>query len=192
MRILLLHFLVLFSTSIIAQDRTLLVFVDASSSKSKLALRNKVYSAIQDSEFNLILYISNGKKPLVTTNIYEAQKFIDQIPKLNFEKANYSFDLDSINKILSKDSLASDIKLRSRELNEQLDFYFFFDAKKCREQLQDQSIAQALLLSNRLMYKKGIIKGVNARLYIQNINSVDDSAYFKNIEYSTLFDIVKY
>jgi hypothetical protein len=183
---------ILFTISANAQENTLVIYVDPSASANKFALRNKLYSAIQDSEFNLILYISNGIKPLVSTNIYEAQKLIDQLDKLTPSKPNASFDLDSINNLLNKDSLASEIKMRTRELRENLVFYFFLDATQCRTEKQDVLIAEALLLSNRLMYKRGLINGVSAQMYFQNPSNSLDSAYLKNIANSSIFNIVRY
>ncbi len=180
------------TTICIAQDKILLVYADASAMYSQFSIRNKLFNAVQDSEHKLFLYISNGKQPLVSTNIYDTQQFVDKIAKLNPPKPNVVFDLDSLNKLLGSDSLLSEVSLRATDVQENFIFYFFFNAAQCRLQKQDVRIARALLLSNRLITKNGLLPSCRAKLYIQNISTAADSVYFRKIQEEGLFEVEAY
>jgi len=184
--------LFLITTVCIAQDKILLVYADASNLSSQFSIRNKLFNAVQDSEHKLILYISNGKQPLISTNIYDTQQLVDKIAKLNPPKPNIVFDLDSLNKLFSSDSLLSEVSLRATDVRENFIFYFFFNSTQCRLQKQDVRIARALLLSNRLITKNGLLPSCRAKLYIQNISTAEDSVYFRKIQEEGIFEVEAY
>lgn len=193
MRVLFFLLILILTTKIcIAQDKILLVYADASTLSSQFSIRNKLFNAVQDSEHKLILYISNGNIPLVSTNLYDTQQLVDKIAKLNPPKPNVVFDLDSLNKLVGSDSLLSEISLRATEVQENFIFYFFFNAAQCRLLKQDQRIARAWLLSNRLINKNGLLPSCRAKLYIQNISTAADSVYFRKIQEEGVFEVEAY
>jgi hypothetical protein len=175
-----------------AQDKILFVYADASTNLSQFSIRNKLFNAVQDSEHKLILYISNGKSPLVSSNIYETQLLVDKISKLSIPEPNIVFDLDSINKLFCADSILSEVSLRASDIKENFVFYFFFNAAQCRLKKQDVRIARALLLSNRLMTKNRLLSSCRAKLYIQNISTAADSVYFRKIQEEGVFEVEAY
>lgn len=176
----------------VAQDGVLIIYADASNVPYKFPFRNKLASAIQDSEYKLMLYVSNGNNPMVCTNVYETQSVLEKVAKFNAPKPNVSFDLDSINKLFSRDSILSEISQRASEIQERVQFYFFLNAADCRENKQDIHIAKALLLSNRLINKNGMLSNCRAKLYVQNLNTHADSLYFRKIEEEGLFEVESY
>ena len=182
----------LFTKLAFSQDKILVVYADASAISNQFSFRNKLINAIQDSEHKLILFISNGSKPLVSTNIYDTQQLLDRVEKINPPVPNVILDLDSLNKLFGNDSILSDVSIRAKDIQESINFYFFFNAKQCRMLKQDQRIARAFLLSNRIITKKGLMPSCQVKLFIQNISSAEDSAYFKKIKQEGLFEIDPY
>lgn len=182
----------LFQLSAFSQSKALVIYAFPGENASAFSLSNKLYDAIQESESKLIVFVSNGKNPLVCNNIYESQKIIDKVSKLKMENLNVFFDLDSLNKLIDTDSLLSTVKATANELKDDIDFFFFFDAKKCRELKLDQKIAEKLLLANRLLSKDGLAQGCRAKLYIQSISSKEDTIYFRKIKDEGLFSIIEY
>ncbi len=185
-------YIVLFTNLAFSQDKILVVYADASVISNQFSFRNKLINAIQDSEHKLILFVSNGNKPFVTTNIYDTQQLLDRVEKLNPPMPNVILDLDSLNELFGNDSILSDVSIRATDIQESINFYFFFNANQCRMLKQDQRIARAFLLSNRLITKKGLMPSCKAKLFIQNISSAEDSAYFKKIKQEGLFEIDPY
>lgn len=189
----LLLFFLLFCVKVsVAQDGILFIYAEASNVPYKFSFRNKLASAIQDSEYKLMLYVSNEKEPLVCTNVYETQSILEKVSMINTPKPNVLFDLDSINKIFSSDSVLSEVSQRATEIQERVQFYFFLNAADCRINKQDVHLAKALLLSNRLINRNGMLPNCRAKLFVQNLNTKADSMYFKNIEQEGLFEIESY
>lgn len=192
MKRIILLILLFFQLSSYSQNRSLVIYVDPSENFSAFSLSNKLYDAIQESESKLLVFVSNGNNPLVCNSIYESQRIIDKVSKLKVENVNIFFDLDSLNKKIVSDSILTDVKATANELKDEIDFFFFFDAKKCRLEKLDQRIAEKFLLSNRLLSKDGLAPGYRAKLYIQSISSKEDTLYFREVSENGIFSVIEY
>lgn len=187
------HIFLLFTfLSLNAQDKNLIIYVDASNKSYEFSMRNKIASAIQDSEYKLLLYLSNGSHPITTNNIYESTALLDKISNLSNNSPNNSFDIDSLNRMFSSDSMFSGISYRANQLKEKYVFYFFFNAEQSRILKQDIYMARALLLSNRLLDKKGLNANVQAKIFLQSSTTKLDSVYYNKLIDEGVFEVELY
>lgn len=175
-----------------AQDKNLIIYVDASVKTAEFSLRNKIASAIQDSEYKLLLYLSNGKNPISTNNVYESTSMLEKISKVSNNAPNNAFDIDSLNRIFTADSMFSEVSNRANQLKEKYVFYFFFNAEQSRLLKQDIYLARALLLSNRLIDKRGLNPNVQTKIFLQGVDQAKDSVYLNSILDDELFEVELY
>lgn len=192
MKIILFVLFMIVNYSAKSQSKALVIYVEPAENNFAFSLSNKLFDAIQESESKLILFVSNGTNPLISKNIFESQLVIDKVSKLKSNNVNVLFDLDSLNNILRTDSILIDVRNAANELRNEIEFFFFFDAMKCRVEKQDQKIAEKFLLSNNLLNKDGLLPNCNAKLYIQSISSKEDTLYFKKIKEEALFKVIEY
>ncbi len=182
----------LFSLSSYAQDKNLIIYVDASIKVSEFSMRNKIASALQDSEYKVLLFISNNKQPLYTKNVYESSSILDKLSKVSNSAPHNYFDIDTLNRLFSLDSMFSEVSLRADHLKEKYVFYFFFNAEQSKLLKQDIYLARALLLSNRLMDKKGFNANVQAKIFLQSMDQKKDSLYVNALLEEDLFEVELY
>lgn len=176
-----------------SQEKIVIVYVDPSEQTTTYSLSNKLYDAVQETESKVLIYISNGKNPIVGTSIYDMQSISSALSGLKPVKNDVVFDLDSINRILNKENLLSDIAQREPNVaNDEVLFFFFFDIKKCRDDKQIERIAERLILSNRLMNKQGLWPGCKVRVYLTGLQSDEDRMYLNQLKETSTYTIVEY
>ena len=178
--------------NILAQDKSLIIYVDASIKSAEFSLRNKIASAIQDSEYKILLFISNNNQPIYTKNVYESSSILDKISNVSNNPPNNTFDIDTLNRLFSIDTMFSMVNYRADHLKEKYVFYFFFNAEQSGKLKQDVYLARALLLSNRLMNKRGLHSQVQAKLFLQSTDNKRDSLYFNSLLDEDLFEVELY
>lgn len=192
MRTCFLFILLIFSLRVSAQGKLVVIYADASANTTNYALSNKLYDAIQETESRLILYISNESKPLICTSIYDMSNLVDKLSKLKPVEPNCTFDLDSINRLLNHENSMDGIGLRENNVSDDLLFFFFFNAERCRNNNQLEKIADALLLSNRLVNKEGLLPSCKVRIYLSDSDSELDKKYIRKIKEEKGYDVVTY
>ncbi len=182
----------LFSIEVKAQGKWVVIYADASENLTNYALNNKLYDAIQETDSKLILFISNGVNPLVSTSIYDMQSIIDKLSKIKPIEPNVGFDLDSINRLLSIEAVLDGVSIRDKKNSDDFNFFFFFNSEKCRKNNQLEKIAEALVLSNRLLNKDGLLPTCKIRIYLSDVNSDEDKLYVKKIREEKKYEVVVY
>lgn len=182
----------LISIEATAQGKLVVIYADPSENTTNYSLNNKLYDAIQETDSRLILFISNGANPLVSTSIYDMQSIIDRLSKVKPIEPNYNYDLDSLNRLLNKETSLDGIGIRNKNISDDFHFFFFFDAEKCRKLNQVEKVAEALLLSNRLINKDGLVPSCRIRIYLNNALSETDTLYIRKIREEKMYDVVTY
>lgn len=192
MKFYLLVFIFLFSIEVKAQGKLVVIYADPSGNTTNYSLNNKLYDAIQETDSRLILYISNGMSPLVSTSFYDMQSIIDKLSRVNSKDPNYNYDLDSLNRLLDKETSLDGIGIRGKDISDDLLFFFFFNAEKCRKLNQVEKVAEALLLSNRLINKEGLVPSCRVRIYLSDAETEVDKLYIRKIREEKGYDVVSY
>jgi hypothetical protein len=169
------------------------MYADASANTSNQALTTKLYDALQETDSRLLVYISNGVNPVVSTSIYDMQNVVNTLSKLKPPLPNVAFDVDSINRIFNAESSFDFSNLYSSKNNaDDLFFFFFFDVNTCRLNKQIEKIAERLLLSNRLISKNGLNANCKIRIYFNNVQSEIDKNYIRYIKEVKGYEVVEY
>jgi hypothetical protein len=169
------------------------MYADASANTSNQALTTKLYDALQETDSRLLVYISNGVNPVVSTSIYDMQNVVNTLSKLKPPLPNVAFDVDSINRIFNAESSFDFSNLNSSKNNaDDLFFFFFFDVNTCRLNKQIEKIAERLLLSNRLISKNGLNANCKIRIYFNNVQSEIDKNYIRYIKEVKGYEVVEY
>lgn len=193
MKYLVLLSFLLTSTFINAQGKLVFMYADASANTSNQALTTKLYDALQETDSRLLVYISNGVNPVVSTSIYDMQNVVNTLSKLKPPLPNVAFDVDSINRIFNAESSFDFSNLNSSKNNaDDLFFFFFFDVNTCRLNKQIEKIAERLLLSNRLISKNGLNANCKIRIYFNNVQSEIDKNYIRYIKEVKGYEVVEY
>jgi hypothetical protein len=193
MKYLVLLSFLLTSTFVNAQGKLVFMYADASANTSNQALTTKLYDALQETDSRLLVYISNGVNPVVSTSIYDMQNVVNTLSKLKPPLPNVAFDVDSINRIFNAESSFDFSNLNSSKNNaDDLFFFFFFDVNTCRLNKQIEKIAERLLLSNRLISKNGLNANCKIRIYFNNVQSEIDKNYIRYIKEVKGYEVVEY
>ena len=181
------------STFVNAQGKLVFMYADASANTSNQALTTKLYDALQETDSRLLVYISNGANPVVSTSIYDMQNVVNALSKLKPPLPNVVFDVDSINRIFNAESSFDFSNLNSSKNNaDDLFFFFFFDVNTCRLEKQIEKIAERILLSNRLISKNGLNANCKIRIYFSNVQSEIDKNYIRYIKEEKGYEVVEY
>jgi hypothetical protein len=181
------------STFVNAQGKLVFMYADASANTSNQALTTKLYDALQETDSRLLVYISNGANPVVSTSIYDMQNVVNALSTLKPPLPNVVFDVDSINRIFNAESSFDFSNLSSSKNNaDDLFFFFFFDVNTCRLDKQIEKIAERILLSNRLISKNGLNANCKIRIYFNNVQSEIDKNYIRYIKEEKGYEVVEY
>ena len=181
------------STFVNAQGKLVFMYADASANTSNQALTTKLYDALQETDSRLLVYISNGANPVVSTSIYDMQNVVNALSTLKPPLPNVVFDVDSINRIFNAESSFDFSNLSSSKNNaDDLFFFFFFDVNTCRLDKQIEKIAERILLSNRLISKNGLNANCKIRIYFNNVQSEIDKNYIRCIKEEKGYEVVEY
>lgn len=176
-----------------AQGKLVFMYADASSNTNNQLLTTKLYDALQETDSRLLVYISNGINPVVSTSIYDMQNVVNTLSKLQTPLPNVLFDIDSINRIFNSESSFDFSNLNSSKNNaDDLFFFFFFDVNTCRLNKQIEKIAERILLSNRLISKNGLNSNCKIRIYFSNVQSELDKNYIRYIKEEKGYEVVEY
>ena len=193
MKYLVLLSFLLTSTFVNAQGKLVFMYADASANTSNQALTTKLYDALQETDSRLLVYISNGANPVVSTSIYDMQNVVNALSTLKPPLPNVVFDVDSINRIFNAESSFDFSNLNSSKNNaDDLFFFFFFDVNTCRLDKQIEKIAERILLSNRLISKNGLNANCKIRIYFNNVQSEIDKNYIRYIKEEKGYEVVEY
>ena len=193
MKYLVLLSFLLTSTFVNAQGKLVFMYTDASANTSNQALTTKLYDALQETDSRLLVYISNGANPVVSTSIYDMQNVVNALSTLKPPLPNVVFDVDSINRIFNAESSFDFSNLNSSKNNaDDLFFFFFFDVNTCRLDKQIEKIAERILLSNRLISKNGLNANCKIRIYFNNVQSEIDKNYIRYIKEEKGYEVVEY
>jgi hypothetical protein len=193
MKYLVLLSFLLTSTFVNAQGKLVFMYADASANTSNQALTTKLYDALQETDSRLLVYISNGANPVVSTSIYDMQNVVNALSTLKPPLPNVVFDVDSINRIFNAESSFDFSNLSSSKNNaDDLFFFFFFDVNTCRLDKQIEKIAERILLSNRLISKNGLNANCKIRIYFNNVQSEIDKNYIRYIKEEKGYEVVEY
>ena len=193
MKYLVLLSFLLTSTFVNAQGKLVFMYADASANTSNQALTTKLYDALQETDSRLLVYISNGANPVVSTSIYDMQNVVNALSTLKPPLPNVVFDVDSINRIFNAESSFDFSNLNSSKSNaDDLFFFFFFDVNTCRLDKQIEKIAERILLSNRLISKNGLNANCKIRIYFNNVQSEIDKNYIRYIKEEKGYEVVEY
>ena len=180
-------------TFVNAQGKLVFMYADASANTSNQALTTKLYDALQETDSRLLVYISNGANPVVSTSIYDMQNVVNALSTLKPLLPNVVFDVDSINRIFNAESSFDFSNLNSSKNNaDDLFFFFFFDVNTCRLEKQIEKIAERILLSNRLISKNGLNSNCKIRIYFSNVQSEFDKNYIRYIKEEKGYEVVEY
>lgn len=180
------------SFNLSAQGKLVVIYAYPSANVSNFALSAKLYDAIQETDNRMLLYISNASKPLVSTSIYEMKSVVDQLSKIKPTEPNYTFDLDSLNMLLNNESSIANISQRENDIKDELYFFFFFDTEKFINSNLVEKVAETLLLSNRLINKKGLLPSCHVKIYLGNADAVADKQILRTIKEEKGYDIIEY
>lgn len=181
-----------FANNQFAQGKLVVIYADPSANTTNYALTTKLYDAIQETDNRMLLYISNANKPLVSNSIYDMKNVVDQLSKIKPTEPNYIFDIDSLNRLLNFESSLSNISQRDFDIRDEIFFFFFFDTQKFIESNLVEKVAEALLLSNRLINKKGLLPSCKVKIYLGNSDAYSNKQMIRQIKEEKGYDIIEY
>lgn len=193
MKRLLLFCFLLSATLVHAQGKLVFMYADASANENNQALTTKLYDALQETDSRVLVYISNGSTPIVSTSIYDMQNVVNSLSKLHPPFPNAIFDVDSINRIFNSESAFDFTNTSNAKSNaDDLLFFFFFDVNSCRLNNQIGKIAERILLSNRLISKNGLNANCKIRIYFSNVQTTADKNYLRFLKEEKGYEVVEY
>lgn len=175
-----------------AQGKLVVIYADPSANETNYALSNKLYDALQETDNRMLLYISKARTPIVSNSIYDMKNSIDQLSKIKSITPNYSFDIDSINRLLNEESSLSNISTRESDIKDDIFFFFFFDAEKCIKENLIENFSERLLLSNRLINKNGLLPSCKIKIYLSNADDSIARKYIHTLKEEKGYDIIAY
>lgn len=149
------------SFAVSAQENVLVVYVDASSSKDKINdLQNDVQKVIGEKlDYRILLYISNGKNPSISTENPNIEKIFRNLKKGFISSPDLNFDVMSLNNLMVENNYISNISNISKNegLNYEIEIHFFINEEVFERNNNEveKKLVDAFLFSNRLKYKQG-------------------------------------
>lgn len=151
-----------------SQNSKTFIYLDYSSSKNMPdSIKDRIEKIIYQNEDDLILFISNGIEPLISTL---RTKSVDNLKRLKIDYLKppiYNLDIELINNSLLQNNFISDISNNSvnTRLDHLLNFHFFFDEDNYLNFKLNQKFIKKLLFANALYFNNGLHQDCKVLIY---------------------------
>jgi len=136
------------------------IYIDKSNTSNLDSLRKDVTKLIDNTIGEKLLFISNDKTPLISTNKNDAIEALDQLGYIRPNSPNAFFEVDTLNYILTN----------FIDNYQTFDFHFFLDPSTAINKKQIIFLVERLLLCNNLLKKSSanIILHLETNVVIKN------------------------
>jgi hypothetical protein len=127
------------------------IYIDKSNTTNLDSLRRDAAKLINNSNGDKLLFISNDKTPLISTNENDAIERLDQLGYIRPNTPNAFFEVDTMNHILTN-------FIDNYEI---INFHFFINPSQAINKKQIISLVERLLLCNNLLNKSNVKIGLH-------------------------------
>lgn len=176
-----------------------IIYIDLSSDKSSMSETEERVNNLLDSikQESFLLFISNGTEPYICENENEVQQAFEDLSYGSSPvRPDYYDDIDTINTILTQNTLLSEINQKNRKIQEKTVLHFFLEPDQADYYKHCKYIVDRILFVNRLIDKKGRLID-NCKVVVNfdcnNLKEKDCKGYVKKYEkkYKT-YEITSY
>jgi len=172
--------------SINSQSFSKIIYLDFSATNRLDELSGSIKTILNNTDGNFILFVSNDRNPIITTDKQKALEEINKIYYLRPSKPDFFQEIDTLNDIMNL-NLTSDMKL-----NDSLHFYFFLNAEQASLYQQDKFFIEQLMLTNKLLKTAGLVKNCYITIYFDSTKDHSQALYITQLKKKHLYEILEY
>ena len=151
-----------------SQNSKTFIYLDYSSSKNMPdSIKDHIEKIINKNEDDIILFISNGIEPLISTLRTKSVYNLKRLKIDYFKSPNYNLDIELINNTLLQNNFINDFSNNSvnSRLDYLLNFHFFFDEDTYLDFNLNQMFIKKLLFANALYFDNGLHQDCKVFVY---------------------------
>ncbi|PCJ82009.1 MAG: hypothetical protein COA49_03340 [Bacteroidetes bacterium] len=139
---------------------------------------------------NFIVYISNDKSPIILNSLESLSQDLKQLYSISPSSPQVLFEVNMISETL--ETYFPDIQSRNYDstLSEEINMYFIFDLTHSIEYDQTKTLINKVLLSNRLKFEPGLVKGLNVTAYYNDNFKQEEKSIISNIYKKQGYEII--
>jgi hypothetical protein len=177
------------------QTKVCLIYVESSATSRLSLLKTKVQELVEQySGQQVILYISNGKFPVIGTDSSSIRNALGRLNFMKPPKPDFFQDVDSMNTILSKTYFSEELDEPStKQVKLPISFCFFLNCQQAKFYEEEKKIVAQLLQSNRLsLGKRASWQPHRVQLHLDALECAGKELYVKKLETNIIYEVQAY